>query len=403
MKTFIHILLSFIAFPTFAQNIWGPVNFPDTLNAKAINAEQESLLFVATGGDNEFYGLFRSFDDGTTWEKLEVYPSTPYINIHTIRCSPEGALYLGTAGSIYRSYDHGVTFERLLTGEGNILKINFSPTDKIYAVGWNNILRSSDNGISWDTLYLGVSSQYFGDIDFGINGEIYAVSQVFEAPGSGFYRSLDDGVSWENIGITDYPLYSVRVNHDGVIIVSGDYGISKSNDCGLSWVHLANISAEVMESDKHGNLFAGQYNWGSGCWFSENWGETWISLEDTIVNLNIRQISVSPDNTVYVQSTKFGSTDPQLFKSINPILNVSQKGIISELDLVPNPAKTRLAVLNNFSCQIFKYVVYNQNGQNVLYGLVSDGIIDISKLQPGMYFIELECEKNIFKKKFVIE
>jgi hypothetical protein len=71
LKKLLQIVLVLISNFTFAQNIWEPVNFPDTLAPKALNAEKEGILFVATGADNEFFGLFRSYDDGTTWELLE--------------------------------------------------------------------------------------------------------------------------------------------------------------------------------------------------------------------------------------------------------------------------------------------------------------------------------------------
>jgi len=280
----LQILLVFIANFSLAQNIWEPVNFPDTLGPKALNAEKEDILFVATGADNEFFGLFRSYDDGNTWELLDVDTTSPYINIYTIRYNPEGILFLGANGTIYRSSDDGNSFEQVYSGGGNILKISFSPSGDIFAIGWSDILRSSDNGNTWDIVYPNNGVQYFGDMAFGLNGEIYAVCVDFQYIGPGFYRSLDGGDTWENIGITDSWLYSIRVNNEGTIIVSGEMGNFTSNDGGQSWTPVYSIPAQVMESDAFDNLIGGCHIWGYGCWFSDNWGETWISLVDTVIN-----------------------------------------------------------------------------------------------------------------------
>jgi photosystem II stability/assembly factor-like uncharacterized protein len=237
MKKLLYILLVLIANALSAQNFWEPINFPDTLFSQAINAEKQGILFVASESPNEFHGLFRSFDDGNTWKLLQVNPPpAPTIIIYTIRYDLEGALFLGSTGHIYRSLDDGDSFEDVCSGVNNVLKINISPSNEIYAVGWQYILRSSDNGDTWETLFSGDVNQSFTDIDFGLNDEIYAVGGVYEAPpGCAFYRSVDNGENWEIHHISDYPLYTVRVNEDGVIILGGYAGIYTSSDNGLTW------------------------------------------------------------------------------------------------------------------------------------------------------------------------
>jgi hypothetical protein len=403
LKILLQIVFVLIANFTFAQNIWEPVNFPDTLVPKALNAEKEGILFVATGADNEFFGLFRSYDDGNTWELLDVDTTSPYINIYSIRYSSEDVLFLGANGTIYRSFDNGDSFEEVFSGGGNISEISFSPSGDIFAIGWSDILRSSDNGNTWDIVYLCNGVQYFSDMDFGLNGEIYTVCVDFQYIGPGFYRSLDGGDTWENIGITDAWLYSIRVNNEGTIIVSGEIGNFTSNDSGESWTAVDFIPAQVMESDAFDNLIGGCSNWGSGCWFSDNWGETWVSLVDSVINPYVDRISVSPDNHVYILNDNSSSNDGKLFKSINPILGVNQPISSPDIQLYPNPAKSILSVVNKTSSRINQFVIYNQVGQKVLNGRLADDHIDVTKLTPGLFIVELELEKNYIRKKIVIE
>jgi photosystem II stability/assembly factor-like uncharacterized protein len=405
MKILLQILITLVAVSMSAQNYWEPINFPDTLFSKAINAEKEGILFVASGSPNEFHGLFRSYDEGITWELLQVHPPpVPSIFIYDIRYNADGILFLGANGTIYRSLDDGDHFDEVYNGGNNFLKINFSPSNEIYAVGWQYIVRSQDNGDTWETLFTGDGNQCFTDLDFGLNGEIFAVGGVYEAPpGSAFYRSVDDGKTWEVHDISEYPLYTVRVNADGVIILGGYQGIYTSVDNGLSWNIIADIQPDVMESDDQENLFAGRNNWDNGCWFSEDWGETWISLVDSILNPWVNQISISPDNYVYVQcqySTIYGH---QLFKSIDPIVGVTNHHIFNNIQLFPNPATNKISVVNKSSSQIKQYSLYNLHGQKVLCGRLADDIIDVSGLTPGLYIIEFALEKNYVRRKVLIK
>jgi hypothetical protein len=403
LKKLLQIVLVLISNFTFAQNIWERINFPDTLHTKAINAEKEGILFVATGANNEFTGLFRSFNDGSTWELLEVDSASSYINIFSIRYNSDGVLFVGAGSGIYRSFDDGDNFEHVYSGGNNFLNINFSPSNEIFAVGWYYMVRSADNGDTWETLYTSVYNQCFPDVDFGLNGEIFTASLVYEAPGSGFYRSLDDGKTWENIGIIDTGLNAVKVKNDGIIIVCGYWGVFTSSDNGQTWNDVADIQANVMESNSDENLIAGQSELDGGCWFSDNWGETWISLLDTILNPYVHQISFSPDNHAYIQSNYSSSPNDQLFKSINPFLGINQPVSSPDIRLYPNPARSIISVLNNTSSRINQFVIYNQLGQKALCGRLADDLIDVSKLTPGLYIVEFELERSSLRMKVIIK
>lgn len=406
MKRLVPILLMLIVNSVIAQNIWEPINFPDTLKSRAINTEKEGILFVATGGNNEFGGLFRSFDLGNAWMLLDLnLPS--YIPLHTIKYTSNGNLLIGTSFCILRSEDDGDSFEQACTTGGNILKFNISPTNDIYAVGWGTILRSSNDGITWDTVLFTYSNIYFADIDFGINGEIYTVGGSYDGPhtGSGFHRSLDNGVSWENIGITDQHLNSIEVNNDGVILVgSNSAAIYSSNDGGVSWSLVSSMVTTVIESTYQDNLIAGVngYNY-NGCRFSEDWGNTWVSLNDTVLNPYINQISISPDNTVYLQCINLSSQQYQLFRSYDPILRIKDVIPTPEILLYPNPTNNKLSILSYPRVEISRYAIYNQNGQKIVTGKLINNSINVSTLKHGLYIIEFEIESKIVRKKVIIE
>lgn len=406
MKTSFLILFSLTVISSLAQNIWEPISFPDSLHAKAINAEKEGIIFASSYEDYGFCGLLRSFDDGDSWELLDVDSQFSYVNIFTIRYNSENVLFIGASGRIFRSYNDGDSFETVFTGGNNMLEINFSPDNEIYAVGWSYIIRSSDGGNTWDTLFEG-GNIYFADIDFGLNGEIYTVGGSYDGPGtgSGFHRSLDHGATWENIGITDLHVTSIEVNDDGEILVGTvDAGVQSSKDIGESWTFVAGLSVTALESDLQDNLFAGVdgYDY-EGFRFSDDWGNNWANLNDTVLNPYIDQISISPDNTVYLLCLNLSSQPVQLFKSINPIVSTEEHFINSKINLFPNPTKDKLSILTTRVGQIKHIAIYNLKGQKIIAGMPTENTIDVSKLNAGLYIVELELDNEIVRKKIIVE
>ena len=244
-------------------------------------------------------------------------------------------------------------------------------------------------------------------MDFGPNGEIYTVGGSYDGPGtgSGFHRSLDHGETWENIGITDEHLDEIEVNNLGVILVGGEQaGVYISQNRGESFTFQYSTYVTALETDSQDHLIAGvtgyQYN---DCRLSEDWGNTWISLSDTVFNPYINQISISPDNTVYLQCHKASSQEYQLFKSINPILSIDNEIATNEMIVFPNPADNVISLTNCDNAINNRYVMYDQYGQELLSGAMVSNSIDVSSLKPGLYILQFETGSKVIRKKVLIE
>ncbi len=403
MKHLLPVLFLLFTVSAWPQNTWQAVNPPGNHTTRAINAQKAGILFVAASEVGGTSAVYRSYDQGSSWNKLELDQSNPYILVFTIACSQEGVLFVGANGTIYRSANDGSSFDKVYSGGDNILNINFSPSGEVYAVGWTNILRSPDNGVTWDTLFCSGTNQFFADIDFGLNGEIYVASGVYEDTGSGFYRSLDHGSTWENIGITESFLYAVKVNNEGVIMAGGLAGLQTSADGGLTWNSVFGSAVKTLESDTRGNVFAGSDDWAGGFWFSDTWGDSWISLVDTILNPFVNQVSISSDNTVYLQSQYSNSYRQQLFRSVNPIVGVNSRLDSPGIELFPNPATEIVSVINIAPGRIARYTVYSLQGQILLSGQLSENTLDISRLLPGVYMIEFDLKNSKTRKKLLVQ
>ena len=131
-------------------------------------------------------------------------------------------------------------------------------------------------------------------------------------------------------------------------------------------------------------------------WFSEDWGNTWVDLVDSVLNPHVRNISISPSNTVFIKSEKWATYTHQIYKSINPILETTNRQQLSKTELYPNPTNGLISILPK---RKFKnYVVFNQNGQEILSGGIENNSINISSLETGIYIVEHKSMNEIIRK-----
>lgn len=79
----------------------------------------------------------------------------------------------------------------------------------------------------------------------------------------------------------------------------------------------------------------------------------------------------------------------------------------SNFSCFPVPAKNSLTIENKKSVRIVQVSITNLTGQLLLSKKSIDNnssiIIDISQLKTGIYFLNIENEKNVFSKKIIIE
>ena len=74
-----------------------------------------------------------------------------------------------------------------------------------------------------------------------------------------------------------------------------------------------------------------------------------------------------------------------------------------EISLFPNPAKNTITVLVNRESQIEEITIYNQLGQKVLVGRLENNNMDISKLQQGMYIMEVAIKNWKIRKILMVK
>jgi hypothetical protein len=192
---------------------------------------RSGLLYAARGSTSN--GIWRSSDNGITWDSISVIPGQLTGRLCTMAIRPDSTniLFVGAVGGqIFRSDDSGRTWRRVPVLDGNLTirsdseipKIVFSPRDPMtgYAVVTiiiaqnikNNggILKTTDGGASWNRIAFADTSLWAVDVRT-TNGkdEVFVGGfRVDNTPttikGDGLmFRSPDGGATWSQI--TDVP------------------------------------------------------------------------------------------------------------------------------------------------------------------------------------------------------
>ena len=187
------------------------------------------IIFVASASG----GVFRSRNNGVTWEPtFDTFGTTLSIGDIAIAPSDQNVVWAGTGepnsrqsstwgDGVYRSLDGGTTWKHMgLEETQTIGRIAIDPHDPntvfVAASGhlWGpneerGLYRTKDAGKTWQKV-LGVDENT-GVVDVAIDRDgrtIYAASyqrrrrawgMMGNGPGSGLWRSLDGGDSWERL------------------------------------------------------------------------------------------------------------------------------------------------------------------------------------------------------------
>lgn len=198
-------------------------------------------IMATCGGD-----ILKSQNDGISWELIET-PS----GIFDIELDSKGDLIAGGYGRtapVFRSDDNGATWETTRLGDMSDvvlgIDITIGPGDTIFADLDDNLWRSDNDGLDWQNL--GYLNGIHDDAVFT------SANRMFYAGGDyGIYASDDLGDTWEIIesGLEFY-VADILLSSDEVIILGTNHGVFRYH---ISERSLENIYSQLV-TDIYGNV-----------------------------------------------------------------------------------------------------------------------------------------------------
>ena len=249
-------------------------------------ADDPSVLWVATASG----GLWRSLNRGHTW--VNVFEDMEVNTFGDVALAPSDprVVYAGTGeqnnrqstswgNGVYRSDDGGESWEHLgLEATRHIAEVQVHPRnpDVVYVAAsgdlWNaseerGVYRSFDGGRNWrKVLYVDEDT---GAIDLVLNHDnpdiVYAATYQRRrtawgfnggGPGSGIYRSMDGGDTWEELteGVPagDKGRIGLAISRSNPLVLNAliehteDTGTYRSTDGGDTWEKMSDLNGRPM-------------------------------------------------------------------------------------------------------------------------------------------------------------
>jgi len=407
MKTikFIFLIISIIIHLTSrAQYSWEEIATPDTAELYRFTFDTIGNLYIGTNK-----GVYFSEKDNQ-WQYLGPNDFSSYIYINN-----NNTIYAGM-NKLYRSYDNGTTWDSIFYyTQGGITSI-YTIGDSIICVGtWGGIFSSADSGQTWDHALFAYNSEVFKAIVANSEGVLFAGSTNYTgnySPG-GVYRSDDNGETWELIGLDYYFISAMVVDSEDKIYAcargnyySGELAVFQSTDYGVSWeIVYENNTVNTITRNEYNEIAIGcdtQDGTQGGIFCSYNEGENWEEISNNLPSNNIYQVLFNSDNHLYT-ITHSGT---KLYKTETPV-KVSQHQLARHypITVYPNPAKNQIQIrlkdALNYDPLIFD--IYGNIVHSAIICLEENFIsLDVQELEPGMYFINYsDNNRHLSSLKFI--
>ena len=197
-----------------------------------------------------------------TWQ--DVSDGIPDSEILSVGVSPWDSqeIYIGTSNAIYRTFNHGKHWQRILRVKGwdtHVYCIAFAgpSSSVIYAATGNGVYRSLDHGIRWQQVLragkMGQRSVYW------VEPSRESQEVAYAAAVGGLFWTQDMGRTWQKLHTfpADTPIRRV-IKHprQSALWIVADPGIFYSSDHGKSWERIwvspSDLSEEEQTQDSEG-------------------------------------------------------------------------------------------------------------------------------------------------------
>jgi photosystem II stability/assembly factor-like uncharacterized protein len=252
----------------------GPFRGGRALAVTGVAGDPDTYYFGAVAG-----GVWKTTNGGLTWTPMTDKTGIMSVGAIAVAPSDSNVIYVGTGEScirgnisygdgMYKSVDGGKNWARIgLEDSQHIAKIVVHPQNPDivfvaalgHAYGSNEtrgVFRSNDGGKTWQKVLYKDNKTGAIDLVFDPNNSHILFAALWEAqrtpwgmtsggPGSGLYRSGDDGVTWKRLeghGLPTGVLGRIGVSVSGAdgnrvyaIIEAEKGGIYRSDDAGESW------------------------------------------------------------------------------------------------------------------------------------------------------------------------
>lgn len=381
----------------YAQDFWLELNLSDSLHIRNLKTNSVGDLFIGTN-----HGIYYSSNNGEIIDYLSLNHS-----IIGLYVDNSDNIYAGSA-SIYHSSDNGIEWDTIVTPSLNVNRV-FSDFDYLLFGFWGGIYKKIDF-FDWQYALELDNTQLVTCFTKNDNGILYAGVTAFSGDSDGgVFRSLDNGDTWEQIGLAGFYIHSLVIDSQNNLyagsIGNNGVGIYRSQDNGESWTPLKNdvfvSGIAITPSDHIYIACTNEHGTQGGVFCSTDYGESWEMLNTGLSNENVDGIHYSLDGYLY----SYGYYLP-VHRSNDPVYTVINSHTSNEkrLNVFPNPA-------NDFLFIEFRSPLVSEN--QVYFQLVdlmgnvmldkrlttkTSFKINLQEMPLGIYILSIKTSKENYKQ-----
>ena len=176
------------------------------------------MNYIYSTGDNKLFAcsgatIFQFDEQNKEWINL----NAPQADYNCISVNSQGHIIAGSNFGIFRSTDEGATWQSATTYIASAYSLVCMENDILFAGAEFGVYKSMDNGDTWTQVGI-FDFHPVSEIIIDNSGNIYA--NVFYR-GQGIYLSQDQGLTWEqiNTGLTDQLTTTLTIDADRNIYV----------------------------------------------------------------------------------------------------------------------------------------------------------------------------------------
>lgn len=406
-KIYLSTVLLFVGTICFAQ--WGQVNngIANLASGAKLLGTSNTHLFSGTLGGAKMY---RTNDNGDNWTEIQapVVSNVPECGYYF-----SGKYFSGLNSSmdcIYYSTDNGTTWNSVTGGPQTTVVRGFSSLGgNIFAYTSNaGIYKSTDGGLTWSASNSGLTNLNVIRMET-INNKLIAATI-----GGGAFLSTDNGDTWvqSNTGIAGGDLNTEIVWRMGTTLYytaqgGGAYSSTNEGTSWSAWTKPLVMGLGVNEIYRSGtNLYMEARHFSGGLkdsvYLTSNEGTTWTNITG---NLSASDLNASGMN-------ELGGYAFIAYNLVSPGLGIYRRGTtasIGEVDLsntigvYPNPFNDRIVLSNLSNKKIVQVSVFDVQGKIVLSESGSTEYINTSRLNKGLYLMEIIFSDNSNAKRKLIK
>ncbi len=419
MKTRILLTMFLLAATTYIleAQIWHPVASGTQKKLNTISFPSANVGYI--GGNDSL--LLKTTDGGITWSPVNFtgvtfFPGGPDILNLQFLSEDVGYMTVGPYTGSYKTVDGGLTWT-LLSTSGNLCynKGLYFMNQNEGFIGGSGCFQSELIGRysfgTWTTIVL--NNFNFNPDDIISDIDFYNNSFGLAASHSGYiFRTADGGLNWDTVSTPDLqnPVTSVLIINDtlayaGYESVNFGFGLYITTDGGLSWNQDINSATffypnfMCLHRSGNGRIYTGGVSQSNIGLIFESPGDI-VSWNYNTVDQKINDVSSYNDSIVF-------AVGDSGYIVVNKLFTVNTSEIESgeiSINIYPNPASQiiNLEAPGDFEAENSVIKMYSALGQLRL-STAFKSKLDISRLDRGLYFIEVTGEKGAFTKGVIIQ